>query len=150
MEGRFIQERCMWQRGIEIMNNGIFACDDLIPDIPIDKELLKEKFPIETKGKVISGTFGSFNINKIPESLIKMEFDEDIKAQYQMEPINPKCKPYRCISHNMDFPFGVVVDIELSVSVSGRMIVAKSPYKNKFKKTYKDYREFLTEWEEVD
>lgn len=136
------------------MNNkhGEFiVCDDLVADDYIDKELLKN-FPVKTKGKVISGTFGNFNINDMPESLKRMKFDEDIdwKSQYQMELINPKCKPYRCISHNLDFPFGVVADIELSVSVSGRMIVAKSPYKNKSKKTYKDYREFLTEWEEID
>lgn len=131
---------------------GILIYDDINSDVPIDKKLIKEKSPVETKGRVIGGTFGSFNINDIPESLKRMEFDEDIdwKAQYHMEPVNPKCKPYRCISHNLNFPFGVVVDIELSVSVSGRMIIAKSPYKNKFKKTYKDYREFLTEWEEVD
>lgn len=131
---------------------GFLVCDDLISDIPIDKELLKEKFPVKTKGKVISGTFGNFNINDMPESLKRMEFDEDIdwKAQYQMEPINPKCKPYRCICHSLDIRFGQVIDLELSMSESGRMIIAKSPYKNKFKKTYRDYREFLTEWEEVN
>lgn len=83
------------------MNNkhGEFiVCDDLVSDDYIDKELLKN-FPVETKGKVISGTLGNFNINDMPESLKRMEFDEDIdwKAQYQMEPINPKYKPYRCI-----------------------------------------------------
>lgn len=67
-----------------------------------------------------------------------------------LELIEHKCKPYRCISHSLDIRFGQVIDLELSVSVSGRMVIVKSPYKNKFKKTYKDYREFLTEWEEVN
>lgn len=132
------------------MNNGFFVCDDLISDTPIDKELIKNFHP-EQNGKVISGSLGNFNINDIPESLRRMEFDGDIdwKAQYQMEPINPKCKPYRCICHSLDIRYGQVIDLELSMSESGRMIIAKCPYKNKFKKTYKDYREFLTEWEEV-
>lgn len=45
--------------------NGFLVCDNLISDIPIDKEL------VETKGKVISGILGSFNINEILETLRK-------------------------------------------------------------------------------
>lgn len=59
--------------------NRYLICDDLISDSSIDKELLlKVKFPEETKVKVISGTFGSFNINDMPDSLRKRIQDGDI------------------------------------------------------------------------
>lgn len=58
--------------------NRYLVCDDLISDSSIDKELLKEKFPVKTKVKVISGTFGSFNINDMPDSLRKRIQDGDI------------------------------------------------------------------------
>lgn len=103
---------------------------------------------------MISGTFGRFNINDMPDSLRKRIQDGDIswKTLFQQQHVNLNVKPYRYISHALesDFCFGNVVDLELSISANGRMIIAKSPYKNKFKKIYKNYKDFLTEWEEVD
>lgn len=134
--------------------NQYLVCDDLISNSSIDKELIKEKFPVEIKGKVISGTFGSFNINDMPDSFRKRIQDGDIswKTLFQQQHVNLNVKLYRYISHALDsdFPFGTVVDLELSVSANGRMIIVKSPYKNKFQKIYKNYKEFLTEWEEID
>lgn len=64
------------------------------------------------------------------------------------EPFESKGKPYRCICHGLDVGFGRIIDLELSVTQTGR-ILAKSMYKNKFKKTYKNYGDFLEEWEEI-
>lgn len=45
-------------------NNYLFVNDMLdINEKPIPKELL-EKYSIPQKGKIISGTFGTFNINE--------------------------------------------------------------------------------------
>lgn len=90
--------------------------------------------------------------NKILETLreiMESDRDEAFKLLYQQEPIKPKGKPYRCICHSLDIRFGQVIDLELSFRESGRTIITKSPYNNKFKKTYKNYGEFLKEWEEV-
>lgn len=103
----------------------------------------------------MNGKYNEFLVydNKIPENLMrimKSDRDEALKLLYQQEPIEPKGKPYRCICHSLDFRFGEIIDLELSDSVSGRMIIAKSPYKNRFKKSYRDYNEFLMEWEELE
>lgn len=67
---------------------------------------------------------------------------------YQQGPIEHKGTPYRCICYNEDIRFGAIIDLELSVTQTGR-VLAKSLFKNKFKKTYENYGDFLKEWEEV-
>lgn len=135
------------------MNNKysiLLFCDDLLSDYPID-QLIAEKIPELPKAKVVSRTFGRFNINAIPEILRKkMDSDRDavLKLLYQQEPIEHKGKPYRCICNGLDVEFGRIIDLELSATQTGR-ILAKSTYKNKFKKTYKNYGDFLEEWEEI-
>lgn len=72
--------------------DGLLVCDDLISDIPINR-LLAEKIPESPNAKVVSGTFGKFNINEAPEYLIKRieaERSMDWKSLYQQEPIEPK------------------------------------------------------------
>lgn len=73
----------------------------------------------------------------------------DWKLLYQQEPIKPKGKPYRCICHWLDVGFGRIIDLELSITQTGR-ILAKSTYKNKFKKIYENYGKFLKEWEKIE
>lgn len=52
-------------------NYGQFLiCDDLISDYSIDR-LLAEKIPELPKVKVISGTFGEFDVNELQEFLRK-------------------------------------------------------------------------------
>lgn len=52
-------------KDIKPEKSGCLICDDLIgTDLePIAKELL-ENVPVSQKGSVISGTFGTFNINE--------------------------------------------------------------------------------------
>lgn len=52
-------------KDIEPEKSGFLVCDDLldINEKPIPKELL-ENFPIPQRGKVISGTFGTFSIKE--------------------------------------------------------------------------------------
>lgn len=80
----------------------------------------------------------------------KMDSDRDavLKLLYQQELIEHKGKPYQCICHSLDVGFGRIIDLELSVTQTGR-ILKKPTYKNKFKKTYKNYGDFLEEWEEI-
>lgn len=75
----------------------LIVCDDLTSEPPIDR-LLAEKIPELPNVKVISGTFGKFNINDLPECFGKrMELEEDMdwESLYQQEPIEHKGKPYR-------------------------------------------------------
>lgn len=53
-------------KDIEPEKSGYLICDDLIgTDLePIAKELL-ENMPIPQRGKVISGTFGTFSIKEL-------------------------------------------------------------------------------------
>lgn len=128
----------------------ILVCDDLISEPPIDR-LLAEKIPESPNAKVICGSFGRFNVNELPENLRKkMELEKymDWKSLYQQEPFEHKGKPYRCICHNEDIRFGAVIDLELSLIRDGR-VLAKSVYRNKFKKIYEHYGDFLKEWEAV-
>lgn len=129
----------------------LFICDDLISELPIVR-LLAEKIPESPNAKVICGSFGRFNVNELPENLRKkMELEKymDWKSLYQQEPFEHKGKPYRCICHNEDIRFGAVIDLELSLIRDGR-VLAKSVYRNKFKKIYEHYGDFLKEWEEVE
>lgn len=52
-------------KDIKPEKSGCSICDDLLNIVlePIPKELL-EKYSIPQKGKIISGTFGTFNINE--------------------------------------------------------------------------------------
>lgn len=132
-------------------NYGQFLiCDDLISDYPIDR-LIAEKIPESPNAKVISGTFGEFDVNELQEFLRKR-----IEAERNMdwgillpEPFESKGKPYRCICYNEDIRFGAVIDLELSTTRDGR-VLAKSVYRNKFIKIYEHYGEFLNEWEAVE
>lgn len=129
----------------------LFICDDLISELPIVR-LLAEKIPESPNAKVISGSFGRFNVNELPDFFRKQtQEDRDMKYQslYQQEPIEHKGKSYRCICYNEDIRFGAVIDLELSVTKTGR-VLAKSVYQNKFKRTYENYGEFLNEWEEIE
>ena len=124
---------------------------DLISELPIDR-FLAEKIPESPNAKVISGSFGRFNVNELPDFFRKQtQEDRDMKYQslYHQEPFKRKGKPYRCICHNEDIRFGAVIDLELSVTKIGR-VLAKSVYQNKFKRTYENYGEFLNEWEEIE
>lgn len=130
---------------------GLFVCDDLISEPPIDR-LLAEKIPESPNAKMISGSFGKFNIDELPQTFrkrIEAERHMDWKSLYQQEPFESKGKPYRCICYNEDIRVGEIIDLELSVTKIG-MVVAKSVYRNKFTKTYKHYGDFLKEWEEVE
>lgn len=128
----------------------ILVCDDLISEPPIN-QLLAEKIPESPNAKVISGTFGEFDVNELQEFLRKR-----IEAERNMdwgillpEPFESKGKPYRCICYNEDIRFGAVIDLELSPTQDGR-VLAKSVYRNKFTKIYEHYGEFLKEWEAVE
>ena len=48
----------------------ILVCDDLISELPIDR-FLAEKIPESPNAKVISGTFGEFDVNELQEFLRK-------------------------------------------------------------------------------
>lgn len=50
--------------------NILLFCDDLLSDYPID-QLIAEKIPELPKAKVISGTFGEFDVNELQEFLRK-------------------------------------------------------------------------------
>lgn len=131
--------------------DGLIVCDDLISEPPIDR-MLAEKIPESQNAKVISGTFGRFNVNELPETLrrkIESGKGMDWKSLYQQEPFESKGKPYRCICYNEDIRFGAIIDLELSSTRDGRVLV-KSLCKNLFKKTYENYGEFLKEWEGVE
>ena len=125
--------------------------DYLISEPPIDR-LLAEKIPESPNARVISGTFGEFDVNELPEVLrkrIEAERNMGWKSLYLQEPIEHKGKPYRCICHNEDIRFGAVIDLEVSLIRDGR-VLAKSVYRNKFTKIYEHYGDFLKEWEEVE
>lgn len=129
----------------------ILVCDDLISKPPIDR-LLAEKIPESPNAKVISWTLSGFDVNELQEVLrkrIEAERNMDWKSLYRQEPIEHKGKPYRCICYNEYIRFGAVIDLELSVTQTGR-VLAKSVYQNKFKKIYEHYGDFLKEWEEVE
>lgn len=92
------------------------------------------------------------NVNDFPEYLRKrMETVKDMewKSVYLQEPLEHKGKPYRCISPGLDIKVGAIIDLKLSSTLDER-ILAKSSYRNWFKKTYKNYDEFLKEWEAVE
>lgn len=73
----------------------------------------------------------------------------DWKSSYQQEPVEHKGKPYRCICHNEDIKFGAIVDLELSPTRYGRVLV-KSVHRYIFRKIYKNYGDFLKEWEKIE
>lgn len=128
----------------------ILVCDDLISEPPID-QLLAEKIPESPNAKVISGTFGEFDVNELREVLRKrIEAERNMDLGILLpEPFESKGKPYRCICYNEDIRFGAVIDLELSPTQDGR-VLAKSVYRNKFTKIYEHYGDFLKEWEEVE
>lgn len=129
----------------------MFICDDLISVAPIDRHLV-EKILESPNVKVISGTFGKFNINDLPECFrkrIELEKDMDWESLYKQESFESKGKPYRCICNSLDIRFGSIIDLELSPTRDG-MVLVKSVCRNLFKKIYKNYGDFLKEWEKIE
>lgn len=96
-----------------------------------------------------SGELTNKNEKIKPPAVESIDMHGKWEKLFQQEPIEHKGKPYRCICYGLDVRAGMIIDLELSVTLTGR-VLAKSSYKNKFKKTYENYAEFLKEWEEVE
>lgn len=129
------------------MSNYII-CDDIIenPLSKIEPEKLSNlQFPKLPEGtRTIHGTLGKFNINDF------ISKDCDFKTKYQQVSYQREGKLFRYIGREIEYAgeheliFLTTEAGQVKVEELGRT------YKNRFCKTYKDYRCFLKEWEKVE
>lgn len=129
------------------MENRVIVCADLLEnETETIENILNEKlyvdFPkLPTNAKAISGTFGTFNVNEMP----------DFRSEYQQLQRKPEYELYRYKLHT-EMKFGQTCYLKLNHCELTFRIKAETPINHRpyFRKTYKDYGEFLKEWERAE
>lgn len=73
------------------------------------------------------------------------------RAKYQQLPQKPEYETYRYYGYT-EIQFGQICYLKLSLWELTSRIKAETPINHKpyFRKTYRDYSEFLKEWEKVE